>query len=624
MATYAKVAIESPLPQLDRLFDYEVPNDLIKSIRVGQTVSVPFGKGVRGLTGFVVELTDEIEYQGQLSQISSLVSETIMLPPNIYKLVRAVADRQAVSFGDVAKSAIPNRAVRADRNQKNDYASVEANKIPAILKARLCEPRIVERAFGDEVFTGNAWVADALEAALESVADGCSAIICVPDFRDVDLLVEAGVSLGFGAIITRYGSELTRTERFMSHISAMQHRPQIVIGTRSALFAPLQNLGQIIIWDDEDPSHYDQSSPYISSREVALIRQTLESCSISFLSHARSLAVQRLISIGYLIEDSEAFAKPVVAFSEKDVRVDTLAFNTVRSGLSLGPVLVQVSNIGVAKSAYCKNCGVRAHCSHCTGPLWLDEKGDIRCRWCNGFNQAFHCLTCGQSKLRMGRAGSTRTAAELGMVFPGVPILEATGTSITQIVDEKPRIVVSTPGAEPQAMGGYGAVLILDCEVALARDSLHAREDAVRVWANAIALAAPGAKNALIGLTSELGKFVANWRFIELAQEELQERSTLGFPPVQRLLSATGERTNIGQLVEQLCLLDGVSKLGMAPAGTPGEWRALLRFTYAAGKNVADVVRIFQLKHSGAKRLNQKSGQHQRAVSIKIDDPRVL
>ena len=112
MATFAKVAIESPLPQLDRLFDYQVPAALEAELRVGQRVSVPFGKSTKLIDGFVVELADSIDYQGKVSELQGIVSTNVVLPNSIYRTIRAVADRQAVSFGDVAKAAIPSRAVR--------------------------------------------------------------------------------------------------------------------------------------------------------------------------------------------------------------------------------------------------------------------------------------------------------------------------------------------------------------------------------------------------------------------------------------------------------------------------------------------------------------------------------
>lgn len=624
MATFAKVAIESPLPQLDRLFDYLVPDELTSQIAVGQRVFVSFGSAKRPIEAFVVEVSDSISYEGKVAHVDSIVSPNIVLPKNLYQIIRAVSDRQAVSFGDVAKSAIPARAVRVDKAWLPTNNPVQSEKPEATLAATLCEPRIRSVEYGGINLTTNVWVHNAIEIALDAIAAAGSCIICVPDFRDVEATVAAFEKLGLGSLINRHGSENSKTQRYESHLNATQLLPQIVIGTRSALYAPLQNLRAIVIWDDEDTSHYDQSSPYVSSREVALIRQQIDECSLHFLSHSRSVAVQRLVSIGYLLEDTHSWPKPTVAFSERDVRVDSLAFTTLRTGLSSGPVLVQVSNLGVAKSAYCRGCQTRALCLHCGGPLWIDERSAVRCRWCNGFNTAFKCAGCNGTTLRMGRAGSTRTAAELGKAFPGFSVVEATGDQVVTRITDKPQIVISTPGAEPQAPEGYRAVVILDCDVALARDTLHAREDALRSWANAIALGSSECRAALVGLGADLGTYLSTWALSEFARSELDQRSKLGFPPANRMLSATGEKTKVEELIQGLIALEGVSKLGLAPSEESGQWRALVRFTYASGKVVADLVRAFQLKNSSSSRVSRDSGRSRRAVSIKIDDPRVL
>ena len=624
MATFVRVAFESPLPQLDRLFDYSVPNHLQANLAIGQRIKAPFGKSAKLITGFVIELLDSIEYSGEVSAIESILSAHEVLPANIYRLIRTVADRQAVTFGDVAKAAIPNFMVRASKAEASRLQTSTPKTEMPVLTTAMCQPAVKTTSHGDIQCFESAWLFDAADIALQQVASGLSAIICVPDYRDVGRLNDLFAQLQLSALVTLVTSDQPSATRYLNHLAVTAAGPHVVIGTRSALFSPVQNLGAIVVWDDDDPSHQDLASPYVSSREVALIRQTIDNCSLTFLAHSRSLAVQRLVDLGYLQDVSDSFMKPKIAFSENDVRVDTLAFNTVRNGLKTGPVLIQVSNLGVAKSAYCVGCSTRALCKHCNGPIWIDNHGKSRCRWCNGFNLDFRCLSCAGNKLRMGRAGSTRTAAEIGRAFPGVQIVEATGESVVTKVDSSPKIVVATPGAEPVAEGGYAALVILDCDVALAKDSLKAREDAIRVWSNAISLTKQEAHTAFIGMPSDLGMYISTWRLVELSQKELRERESLGFPPSKRMLSATGVKELVQAFTVQLDEIQDVQVLGSAPLENSQEWRAIVSFGYSSGKAVADLTRKFQLQNAGRKRLNAKSGQNQRAVSIKIDDPRVL
>ena len=111
----ARVVIDSPLPQLDRLFDYSIPQEMVSQVITGVRVRVKFGRSKSLLDGFVVEVVESSEFSGELNPISELVSAVPVLDPEIYKLVRAVADRQASTASDVLRLAIPDRSVAVEK-----------------------------------------------------------------------------------------------------------------------------------------------------------------------------------------------------------------------------------------------------------------------------------------------------------------------------------------------------------------------------------------------------------------------------------------------------------------------------------------------------------------------------
>ncbi len=97
----------------------------------------------------------------------------------------------------------------------------------------------------------------------------------------------------------------------------------------------------------------------------------------------------------------------------------------------------------------------------------------------------------------MATVGSTRTGEELGRAFPGVPVVVSGARETHGVIDEvddAPRLVVATPGAEPVAEGGYRAVLLLDGAALSSRPDLGAAGEALRQWSNAVVLAAPSAR----------------------------------------------------------------------------------------------------------------------------------
>ena len=629
----ARVAFDSPLPQLNRLFDYSIPANLAAQISLGCVVGVTFNRSPKPVAAYVVELLEKSDFAGELSPVASVISQRQLLTPAINALARAVADRQAVALGDVLRAAIPARAVRVDKNWQPpsgqdltaqlDSGEGHSQKAAAgVLVSKLARPAVV----AIKGVYAPSWFFDLLERASESTSNGESCIVCLPDFRDIDRVVSFLREQSPTLLLNVYSGEATPSERYARHLLAASGIPQIVIGARSSLYTPLPNVGEIIIWDDEDQSHFDQASPYVSSRELSLLRQRIESCNLTFLSHARSVAVQRLLEIGYLSEVRQAL-RPRVAFSETEARLDSLAYNTIREGLTRGPVLVQVAGLGQATGLYCGACNKRATCQHCGGGIWLDAQKRAVCRICSGFNLSSRCHSCGSDERRMGRAGATRTTEELGKTFPGIRVVESVADSAIEKIGEKPQIVVATPGVEPLASKGYAAVVILDAKISLGRDTLNALDDSIRIWANAIALGSAESHAAIIGIPSELGAALATWQLAEISSKELDERKSLGFPPTARVASATGSKPLLESLRQLVSVIPQVRILGLAESEATGdslsEYRLIFSFSYASTEQVIETVNSFILKASGQVRTST-SGRNRRPVTIKLDDSRVL
>ncbi|MBZ6371667.1 MAG: primosomal protein N', partial [Microbacterium hominis] len=115
MTAVARVLIDSPLPQLDRLFDYAVPPELAAEAVPGARVRVPLRSAGRVVDGYLVEL-GELDPDGRpLSELDAVVSPTPVLTPALYALARRAADRAAGSASDILRLVIPKRMVRAEK-----------------------------------------------------------------------------------------------------------------------------------------------------------------------------------------------------------------------------------------------------------------------------------------------------------------------------------------------------------------------------------------------------------------------------------------------------------------------------------------------------------------------------
>jgi primosomal protein N' (replication factor Y) len=142
---------------------------------------------------------------------------------------------------------------------------------------------------------------------------------------------------------------------------------------------------------------------------------------------------------------------------------------------------------------------------------------------------------------------------------------------VLAVVPAEPALVVATPGAEPVAAAGYGAVLLLDTWALLTRADLRAGEETLRRWLHAATLARPAAAGGRVVVVAD-GALIAvqallRWDPGTFAGRELAERRELGFPPAARMASLSGPAAAVAELLALAELPDGAQTLGPVPVG---------------------------------------------------------
>ena len=641
MPKIAKLAIQSNLPQLDRLFDYLVPDNLIELVVIGSRVRVLFGRSKNPLDAFIIEFPAESDFTGKLSEILDVVGPNQTLQPSIFMLCQQLSDRAASTLGDVLRLAVPPHMPRSFAAHQessphlpgvypNEFASRTSALAEVIASGQrsflLAEPRQVEFGIGDTVSTTPAWVRTFVLLAFSNILEQKSTVILVPDYREHEVVLKALNQAGLGEFVANYSQDQPKSMQYTGFLRALEQTPRIVVGSRSAAFAPAHNLGSILMFDEADRSFADQGSPYLHTRDVALVRQSIDGCSLVFSSHSISSDMKRLIDSKFLVDRTEAFAMPRISNSEPGFRVDSHAYSAIKAGLEEGPVLIQVASLGESTAMYCKSCDEPARCDECQGPLWIDSSGSKKCRWCNSFRLNHRC-TCGESDVSLGRPGATRTAAELGRAFPAARVIESTGQARTTRVDRGRTLVVATAGAEPYVEGGYSAVILLDAKVALSRQNLRAQEEAVRSWSNAVAKAAPRAPTVLVGVSGELSQLFSLWNHDRIAANEFQARQELGLPPAVRLGSITAEISLLSELSELLAKESSVVRIGPAPLAVSSQgqqWRLIFKYPYSGGLALARVLKAEVARISAGKLRTSNSGRSARAITVKMNDSEVV
>jgi primosomal protein N' (replication factor Y) (superfamily II helicase) len=651
----ARVAVDISLPHLDRPFDYLVPDSMAESAVPGCQVRVRFAGQLTG--GFLLERRAGTDHEGKLGFLERVVSPEPVLTPEIAGLARAVADRYGGTLADVLRLAIPPRHAAASRSRaggsganRDDLAAAagagatagagmsrQAANGTEPLWGRYPDGPSFLAALADgrgpraiwSALPGLDWPAEIARAVAAVTASGRGAVVVVPDARDLALVDSAlGATLGPGRHVALMAS-LGPAERYRRWLAAARGEVSVVAGTRSAMFAPVANLGLVVLWDEGDDLHAEPRSPYPHAREVLALRAHRARCAALIGGFARTAEAAQLVSSGWArsLHASRAvvrqFAPAVQPAGEeaelardeaaRSARLPGIALRTARAALASGPVLFQVPRRGYLAAVACERCHFPARCD-CGGPAELPgPQAPLRCGWC-GSAIGRNCRRCGHQGLRAVVTGARRTAEELGRAFAGFPVLSSGGSQVLDRVGSDPAVVVATPGAEPVAIGGYAGAVLLDGWAVLGLATLRAAEEALRRWMNAAALVRPAADGGSVVVVADGAQpavqALIRWDPATHADRELAERTELRFPPASRMASVSGPEQAVAALLKVLELPGRAELLGPLPAADGragpagpggGTIRYLARAPRSEGTALALALRAGQAVRSAAK-----------------------
>ncbi len=620
----ARVAVDLPLANLDRPFDYLVPEALDAEAQPGVRVKVRFAGQLRD--GFLLGRAPVGE-RAKLAALQRVVSAEPVLDPGVTELVRAVADHYAGSFADVVRAAVPPRHAATEKAPPPAHPEPQlTDREPVTLSAypfadrflgALAEgghPRAAWTVVPAPVPAGD-WASGLVEAAEVALSSGRGALLLVPDARQLQHLVGVATArFGRGSFAT-LAADAGPAARYRNFLAVRRGGVRLVLGTRAAAFAPVPNLGLIALWDDGNDAYAEPHAPYWHAREVVALRAHQAGCALLLAAHSRTAEIQQLVQRGWLAElqlgpkPTRRIAAAVRTAGPENSR-DPLAtvarlphdaFGVVRAGLAAGPVLVQVPRAGYLPIQVCAGCRATARCPACGQALADGSGSGLSCPLCGPLLTSWRCPDCGDTRLRRPVVGVVRTAEEFGRAFPGTKVLQASADKPLTKVGAEPALVLATPGAAPPADGGYAAAVLLDAELMLARADLRTGEESLRRWLAVVSAVRPGEAGGTVIAVADPGlrEVQALLRLdpVGYAEQELAERVAAGFPPAVKLITVEGPMPAVTAVLAALDLSPVVQVLG--PFEVPGRCgvldepvaRATLRCGLVEGAELVSAVR---------------------------------
>lgn len=587
----ARVAVDLPLPHLDRGFDYLVPPEMDAAAQVGVRVRVRFAG--RLVSGFILERRASSEHE-PLAPLHQVISAEPVLHPQVAQLARSVADHYAGNLADVVRAAVPPRQAKIEAADSGTWPEPDLEPQPSVwahypqgesfLAALEAggHPRaswLVPPTLGP---LGD-WASGFVSAAAPVLARGQGALLLAANARELQELAAAATNrFGKGSFAV-LSAQAGPARRYRNFLAISRGRVRMVLGTRAAVFAPVENPGLIALWDDGDDSWAEPHAPYWHAREVAALRAHHSGAALLLAGHARTAEVEQLLAHRWMssisltpgqVRGISAAVRNLNPDQGEDPtlparRLPPPVFTMVRDGLASGPVLIQVPRAGYASGLACANCRTPARCRKCQQPLSDPDGRGPTCRWCGPDPRPWRCPECGTNRLRAPVVGVVRTVEEFGKAFPGVRVQQASAAKPLERVDATPSLVLATPGAEPAAEGGYAAAILLDGDLMLSRPDLRVGQETLRRWLAVVSLVRPGDQGGTVLVVAQpQGREVQALQRLDpagYAERELADRLAAGFPPAVRLITLEAAPGVLAQLLPRLELPPQVLVTGPFP-----------------------------------------------------------
>jgi primosomal protein N' (replication factor Y) len=540
---------------LARPFTYEVADE----VENGAVVEIRFANARR--RGVVVDVDVQAPDGVAPSAIERVLEE---LPPALVDLALWLADyygsTPARAFGLVAPE-YPSR--RGERRDPGADASLPAEPAPT----RLSDTQETALArIGDLLATGggNVLLAGAtgsgktevyIRASEAALAAGRGAIVLVPEIALTPQTV-GRFRARFGDAVALLHSGLSEAERRDERERILAGEARVVVGARSAVFAPLAHVGVICVDEEHDASYKQESDPRYDARTVAAKRAALEGAVAVFGSatpRPESWQALERLELGGRIGAPMPTVRVVDLRGEKAYPLSApLLAELGRLADDGGKAILLLNRRGVAPALHCRVCGATRRCTNCDVALTLHGDGTLRCHHCGAREPAGDaCPACGSAELARIGAGTQRLERELEKHVPELERIRLDADAVSKPAElraalerfaaaERAVLVGTQMVAKGHHFAGVELAAVVDADTGLALPDFRAEERTFQLLTQLAGRSGRDAPGRVIVQTfqpdSRAVQYAARHDVSGFLAGELARREALSYPPFRHLV----------------------------------------------------------------------------------------
>ncbi|MCL2420315.1 MAG: primosomal protein N' [Defluviitaleaceae bacterium] len=611
MKQYALVCVDITHDAVDRLFHYAIPEDIRPIIAVGMRVRIPFGKRSKPITGYVIELSEQVDIPAsKLKSIDSLFEDFPVFSAEMLSLAKWMQDKYYTTLANCLRCILPPglpakpkplgeieppRPSGTPPQEGNVLTGEQENVVSHILaklEAGDTQPILIHGV------TGSGKTEVYLRAIAKVMEMGKQAVMLVPEISLTPQMVDVFKKrFGDAAAVTH--SRLTAKERLNQWHKARRGQVSVMIGPRSAVFAPFEQLGIIIIDEEHEHTYRSENSPKFDTREVAIKRGELSgtltvmgSATPSLETYHRAEAKQEYSLLSMPHRVNGMFPEVQIMDMRRELAsgnasIFGMAFqNAMAENLAQGrQIILFLNRRGHSSFVSCRRCGHVMGCDNCRVNLTYHAAQDeLICHYCGRTASVPKiCPGCQSPFLRYFGVGTQKVEEEVVKLFPNAAALRM-DMDTTKGKHSHEKILTAFRKGEAQILIGTQMIAkgldfpnvtlvgIVAADLALFTGDFRAAEHTFQLLTQVSGRAGRAAQSGRVFIQTYNPEHYA----ITLAQRadynafyahELSLRRTMGYPPFSHvfmvLFTGPDERAVITALHKLLAIMQYCNKKGM-------------------------------------------------------------
>ena len=497
MSLIIEVAIPVPL---NKTFDYLCNDD----VTIGARVRVPFIR--KKIVGIVLAIKDKSDFE-KLKTVENVLDKQPILDKPILDFLFWSSNYYHHPIGEVISAALPkNLRLGKEAKIKKEVApnsvAVGANfcttKEQNIAIDKILSFKNSYHGFLLHGVTGSGKTEVYLNCTQAMIDQGKQVLVLVPEIGLTPQMISRFESRLKTNVVAIH-SQLNETQKLDAYLMAKNNMAGVVIGTRSAIFAPIPNLGLIIIDEEHDGSFKQQSGFRYSARDLSYIRARQAKVPVILGTATPSLETLKNVmdeKVSRITLTMRAGGATLPKISLIDMRshyggsLSQLLVEKMQRQLNNGKqVMLFINRRGYAPVYYCKDCGWKASCNHCDSSVVYHRNiNRLKCHHC-GVEKIpdSRCPECKQSNLEVLGYGTERLEETLASYFPKIPVIridrdttrrkKSFAQHLKQINTGDPCIIVGTQMlAKGHDFSNLSLVGILEIDAGLLSISFRATE----------------------------------------------------------------------------------------------------------------------------------------------------